>query len=668
METWTVILALMLAAPFAAALAGLCAGHRRIFQMNLAATISVGVSLAASVGLLGILLWGVSPTQRLLTAQFAWMDFGLSSSLPMSFVVDPLSAVMAFTVSFVALMVFIFSGGYMGHDERKGRYFCFLSFFTGSMLGMVVSNSLLTFLIFWEMMGLASYLLIGFWFRKPSAAAAARKAFLVTRIGDLGLLAAVFFLHNQTGTLLFLDGGRGLLEPAQIALLSQAGVWVGAGYLFWIGLLALWGAAGKSGQVPLHVWLPDAMEGPTPVSALIHAATMVAAGVFLMCRLYPLYESVAGLLTVITWLGAVTALLAALIAIAQSDIKRILAYSTVSQLGLMLVGLGTGGPAVAMFHLFTHAFFKSLLFLGSGSVIHACDGQQDIWRMGGLRGKLPKTFTTYVIGAAALAGVPLLAGFWSKDEILYTAFGHAKGAFVLVALTSALTAFYMTRQVILIFFGRFRGSREEAGHLHESPPVLTGPLIALAAPAAVIGLIGTPWLNLFGHFLGGGATHAVHMGGHLLMMLGGSALAGIGIFTGYALYLKRTVNSPEADPLRHLPLGLFGFLQNRCYIDEFYAATVGRWMDGLSRVADIFEIALEFLNRLVGGVIQAFAWAQNKAFDDWTINGAFAAICQSARLKGVLAGKWQNGDLSFYLRMLSLGALLAGILYWVVTP
>ncbi len=661
MDISSIFLALLLAGPFVAALAGVCGAVQIPQKYSLGATLTIALSLICSLVFLGILIFGSSAPWL---AQFAWMEFA-GSSIPMSFIVDPLAAVMCLVVSFVALLVFIFSREYMTHDGRQGRYFCFLAFFTGSMLGTVVSNSLLTFLIFWEMMGLASYLLIGFWYQKPAAAAAAKKAFLVTRIGDLGLLAAVFFLYNQTGTLLFYDHGAGLLEPAQIALLQQAGLWAGAGYLFWMGLLALWGAMGKSGQFPLHVWLPDAMEGPTPVSALIHAATMVAAGVFLMCRIYPLYENIAGLLTIITWVGTVTALGAALIATAQSDIKRILAYSTVSQLGIMFVGLGVGGPVYAMFHLFTHAFFKSLLFLGSGSVIHACSGEQDIYRMGGLKEKMPKTFLAYALGAAALAGVPLLAGFWSKDEILYRAFEHDKLSFALIVVTSLLTAFYMTRQVVLVFYGKYRGTQEQASHVHESPAMMVIPLMILAVLACVAGFIGTPWMNLFARFLGA-PEHEMHLGSHLLMMLTGSFLALVGIYCGYKLYTGKKISTLAEDPLNKWFGKFYLFLNERCRVDELYEATFGRLMNGVSRVSDYFEIFLEFLNRAAGGAVYSVSWISQKVLDEWVINGFFSAGCESARLKGVLAGKLQSGNLSFYLRMMALGAVIAGIIYGIV--
>ena len=409
------------------------------------------------------------------TRAFPWFQMG-GSTLELGWMLDPLAAAMLLMVSLVGLLIFIYSLGYMGHDRNFTRFFCFLSLFAAAMLGLVIANSLLLLFICWELVGLASYLLIGFWHQRPAAAAAARKAFLTTRIGDIGFFVGMIWLYKETGTLLFYDGGHGCLE--QKALTSLAGQTLAGGMAVStaISLLIFCGAIGKSGQVPLHVWLPDAMEGPTPVSALIHAATMVAAGVFLVARVYPLMQVVpepapfaaSTALKAVTWVGAVTALFAALIAVAQTDIKRILAYSTVSQLGYMMMGLGVGGVAVGMFHLITHAFFKALLFLGAGSVIHGCHEEQDIRHMGGLRKLMPVTFATYAVGMMALSGVPLLfSGFWSKDEILHAAWQWpiSRGPFLLGLVGTLLTAFYMTRQVGYVFFGTLRsGVSEERRH------------------------------------------------------------------------------------------------------------------------------------------------------------------------------------------------------------
>src|SRR5208283_714250 len=359
-------------------------------------------------------------------AGFNWLQFG-GQWLHLDWVLDPLTAIMLVMVSFVSLLIFIFSVGYMAHDENFMRFFCFLSLFAAAMLGVVIANNLLLFFICWELVGLTSYLLIGFWYHKPSAAAAAKKAFITTRIGDLGLLLGMVWLYAETGTLNFYANGSGCLEQSALAAMVTHMTVAGMAVSTAIGLLIFLGAVGKSGQLPLHVWLPDAMEGPTPVSALIHAATMVAAGVFLVARVYPLMAAgalpvehgapVTTALTVVTWIGALTAIFAATIAVAQTDNKRILAYSTVSQLGYMMLGLGVGGVAVGMFHLITHAFFKALLFLGSGSVIHGCHEEQDVRKMGGLKKYMPVTFATYAIGMLALSGFPLFfSGFWSKDE------------------------------------------------------------------------------------------------------------------------------------------------------------------------------------------------------------------------------------------------------------
>src|SRR6202142_1986500 len=436
-------------------------------------------------------------------AGFNWLQFG-GQWLHLDWVLDPLTAVMLVMVSFVSLLIFIFSVGYMAHDENFMRFFCFMSLFAAAMLGVVIANNLLLFFICWELVGLTSYLLIGFWYHKPSAAAAAQQDFIPTPIGDLGLLLGMVWLYAETGTLNFYADGHGCLESsaltAMVTHMTAAGMAVSTA----IGLLIFLGAVGKSGQLPLHVWLPDAMEGPTPVSALIHAATMVAAGVFLVARVYPLMSAgaapvehgvpVTTALTVVTWIGALTAIFAASIAVAQTDIKRILAYSTVSQLGFMMLGLGTGGVAVGMFHLITHAFFKALLFLGAGSVIHGCREEQDIRRMGGLRKLMPLTFATYAVGMLALSGFPLIfSGFWSKDEILHSAHGWpvSQGPFYLGLFGALLTAFYMTRQMYYVFGGKPRlvPTQDEALHAahihnsapHESPLVMTVPLLILAA-------------------------------------------------------------------------------------------------------------------------------------------------------------------------------------------
>src|ERR1700676_1315061 len=444
MTHWIVTnLWLIPAAPLAASLIILSlASSRRNTAAGLAI---VGQIVALALSILAFLPTLRSPGFRFIH-NFIWFTFG-EQALRIGWVLDPLAAAMLLMITLVGLCIFVFSIGYMASDKDFTRFFAYLSFFSGAMLGVVIANSLLLLFVCWELVGLASYLLIGFWIDRPSAAAAARKAFITTRIGDIGFFLGILWVYGGSGTLLFYDGGKGCLENAGLLLLGGSATFV--------ALLIFCGAIGKSGQFPLHVWLPDAMEGPTPVSALIHAATMVAAGVFLVARVYPIFSAGAingmtSSLTVVVWIGVITALLAALIAIAQADIKRILAYSTVSQLGLMMVSLGVGGVAAGIMHLLAHGFFKALLFLGSGSVIHGCHHEQDICKMGGLRSLTPITFLTYVIGVMNLSGVPFFfSGGWTKEEILH-ATGHWKLSHLshyLMLAGVVLTALYMTRQM-----------------------------------------------------------------------------------------------------------------------------------------------------------------------------------------------------------------------------
>src|SRR5438270_2823408 len=492
MSRWVMhYLCLIPAVPFAASLIILSLPNAR--RGSAAALAVTGQVAALALSVLAFL-----PTLQTngfrAVQNFTWFAFG-DNALRIGFVLDPLAAAMALMISLVGLCIFVFSIGYMAEDKNFVRFFAYLSFFSGAMLGVVIANSLLLLFIFWELVGLASYLLIGFWIERPSAAAAAKKAFITTRIGDMGFFLGMLWLYNRSGTLLFYDGGRGCLESAGLAMLGASATFS--------ALLIFFGAVGKSGQFPLHVWLPDAMEGPTPVSALIHAATMVAAGVFLLARVYPLFSlgavnGVTSSLTVVVWIGVTTALIAALIAIAQADIKRILAYSTVSQLGLMMVSLGVGGVAAGIMHLLAHGFFKALLFLGSGSVIHGCHGEQKSCKTGGPRHSMPVTFVTYAIGMMALSGVPFFfSGGWTKEEILH-AVGHwppSHAPYYLMFAGVVLTALYMTRQIIYVFFGDPRASVD---HSQESPRGLSRRLIALEVRASlcVVGRTHAwPWMN-----------------------------------------------------------------------------------------------------------------------------------------------------------------------------
>src|SRR5205809_773291 len=572
--------------------AGLSAFARQR-NRRFAASVAIGsvflsllLSLAACAQVLHFGGKGIEARQ---VVNFPWFQVG-DAWLKLGWVLDPLTAVMLVMVTFVGLLIFIYSVGYMAQDDNFTRFFCFMSLFAAAMLGLVIANSLLLLFICWELVGLTSYLLIGFWYHKPSAAAAAQKAFIVTRIGDLALLLAMVWLYSKTGTLLFYDGGNGCLETSTLAKAFPVSAF-GFLPLLGIALLIFVVAMGKSGQVPLHVWLPDAMEGPTPVSALIHAATMVAAGVFLVARVFALmrpdWNALSGPHTlvsfplpdatgVITWIGAITAVFAALIAVAQTDIKRILAYSTVSQLGYMMMGLGVGGVAVGIFHLITHAFFKALLFLGAGSVIHGSHEEQDIREMGGLRLSMPVTFVTYSIGMMALAGFPLFfSGFWSKDEILHEAFLWKPSIwpFCLGVFGASLTAFYMTRQVCYVFFGNNRNRRvshsssglADAGP-HESPPVMTRPLMILAGFAVLLGFFGTPAWPWFQTYLNGNT--AVFDPGKLFqwqtlfVMFLSTLVVAAGLGGAWWLYGRAPAKTADApDPIEETHAGTFDALR-----------------------------------------------------------------------------------------------------------
>ncbi|HUS35729.1 MAG TPA: NADH-quinone oxidoreductase subunit L [Verrucomicrobiae bacterium] len=587
---------------------------------------------------------------------FAWLQMG-NASLRLGIALDPLTAVMLVMVTFVGLLIFIFSAGYMADDEGFTRFFAFLSLFAAAMLGVVIANDLLLLFMCWELVGLASYLLIGFWFFKPEAAAAARKAFLTTRIGDVGFFVGMLWLFSASGTLVFYDNGRGCLEAENVAKLTVLMPFAGVSLATVIGLLIFVGAMSKSGQVPLHVWLPDAMEGPTPVSALIHAATMVAAGVFLMARVYPLLEG-GPALTVITWVGAITAIFGAMVAVAQNDIKRILAYSTVSQLGYMMMGLGAGGVAVGMFHLITHAFFKALLFLGAGSVIHGCHHEQDIRHMGGLREKMPLTFYTYGIGMLALAGVPIFAGFWSKDEILHAtmAWGPSKIPFVLGIIGAGLTAFYMTRQMAYVFFGKYRGHHAA----HESPPIMTMPLLILAACAISVGLFGTPFWPWFQTFLTGAHHGQFHWGPFLGLALASTAVVATGVFFGWRVY--RNADAAK-DPFQTRAPGVFGVLQNKFYFDEIYRDTAVAFYNFAGRsMAIIEEVLWRATVQASGVVLLAVAWF-NRLVDEFAVNGGFDRVARGLRKSGMGAGRTQTGQIQSYLRALAVAVAVLVLLF-----
>ncbi|AEF93988.1 proton-translocating NADH-quinone oxidoreductase, chain L [Desulfotomaculum nigrificans CO-1-SRB] len=508
-------------------------------------------------------------------------------------ILDPTSTMMLFMVSLVASLIQIYSTGYMAGDPQYSVFFSYLSLFAASMLGLVISSNLLQMFIMWELVGLCSFLLIGFYTFKISAREAAKKAFITTRIGDFGLLLGLLFLQIKFGTL-------NLVELAE-RVPHFANYGVSLGLLTLIAILVFIGPIGKSGQFPLHVWLPDAMEGPTPVSALIHAATMVVAGVYLVGRTLFLFKEVPGAMEVVAFIGAFTALFAATIAITQREIKRILAYSTVSQLGYMMLALGVGSLSASMFHLWTHAFFKALMFLGAGSVLHALHDKADVWKMGGLIKKMPITGWTFVIGGLAIAGIPPFSGFWSKDEILSVTYQYAQHnpglgylLFFMATFTAFLTAFYIWRMIFLAFFG----PEKEENHPHESPTNMTIPLLVLAVLAAFGGLIGTPWANLWGEWIHFGP---VHHGEPALGLMGVSvvlALAGIGL--AYRLYYQDT-EKQTARSLAEKYNSLYKLSYNKFYVDELYQWFTRTVVDGSAKLIYLFDI------KVVDGVVNGLA-------------------------------------------------------------
>ena len=601
------------------------------------------VAIAAMLGSCGLALaafneaWGMEVGAHK-TFNFEWLTVG-DTAIPLGFVLDPLNGAMLAMVTFIGLLIFFSAAGTWGADPRMARFFCYLSLFAAGMLGLVLANSLLLLFMCWEIVGVASYLLISFWFHKPEAAAAGKKAFIVTRIGDMGFLIGILLAFKTTGTLTLYDDRNGLLETLPTGMIW--GVEVAAV----ISLLLFMGAVGKSGQLPLHVWLPDAMEGPTPVSALIHAATMVAAGVFLVARAIPLFEA-GGTLPVVAWVGAITALVAAFIALGQYDIKRILAYSTVSQLGLMMVGLGVGGVAVGMFHLLTHAFFKALLFLGAGSIIHGCHEEQDIRKMGGIWKPMRVTSIAYLCGTAALVALPFVtSGYYSKDQILAAAWGEPlmRPVFWIAAAASLLTAVYMTRQCLYVFAGEYRGGKTP----HESPVTMTAPLVILALFALGMGMFFET--SIFAKLQGEVIHDKFFIAVSMAVALGGIAL-------GWLIYRGRAL-AQAADPLAVTPL------VRKLWFDELYAATVGRlW--------SLTIIIAEQLNELLLFVRDLAVLLADRIGNSFAIGGdrklidtlAFDGMCNRLRSAGHAVTRPQNGFLPGYLRLIALGAVALGLL------
>ncbi|WP_062233476.1 NADH-quinone oxidoreductase subunit L [Aureimonas sp. N4] len=607
---YTLIVLLPLIGFLVAGLAGPTIGHKASEY----ATTGLLV-LAAILSWIAFISFGFGNGETLHLNVLHWMQAG-ALDVSWALRIDRLTLVMLVVVNTVSSLVHIYSIGYMHHDESRSRFFAYLSLFTFAMLTLVTADNLVQMFFGWEGVGLASYLLIGFWYKKPSANAAAMKAFVVNRVGDFGFLLGIFGLFVVFGSVSFetiFAGARQLGESLAgeatgngEAVLHFAGYSLGAaGAMTAICLLLFMGAMGKSAQIGLHTWLPDAMEGPTPVSALIHAATMVTAGVFMLARMSPVFELSHSALTFVTFIGATTAFFAATIGLVQNDIKRVIAYSTCSQLGYMFVALGVGAYGAAVFHLFTHAFFKALLFLGAGSVIHAVSDEQDMRRMGGLRRHIPMTYWMMIVGTLALTGFPFTAGYYSKDAIIESAFvgenAFAMYGYIMTVIAALLTSFYSWRLIFMTFHGKPRASHEVMHHIHESPPVMLVPLYVLAAGALLAGIVFYPFFlgegyESFWHtaIFTGPENHVLHEAHHVSALVAYSptiAMA-IGFVLAYIMYIR----SPEkASQLAARNPGLYKFLLNKWYFDELYdfifvqnAKRLGRflWKTGDTKVID----------------------------------------------------------------------------------
>ena len=599
--------------------------------------LSIGASFALSIM---ALISVINDPESLVFEPHSWLEVG-SVVVNVTAFVDPLTAIMLVVVTGVSLMVQVYSIGYMHGDPGYARYFAYMALFTASMVGLVLAGNIVQMYVFWELVGLCSYLLIGFWYHKPAAAAAAKKAFIITRIGDFGLLLAILYLVFNVDV--FASQGLNPLDIADIHKAVAIPGLLASGVVTWIAIGIFTGAVGKSGQFPLHTWLPDAMEGPTPVSALIHAATMVTAGVFLVARFFPLFESSETAMTLVAVVGGFTAVFAASMALVANDIKRVLAYSTVSQLGYMMLALGVGAYGPAIFHLFTHAFFKALLFLGSGSVNHAT-GTFDMRYMGGLRVSMPWTYVTFLIGALSLAGIFPLAGFWSKDEILLGAF-HSSGAvgqlvFWLALAAVFMTAFYMFRALFMTFGGEFRGGSDadpEADthgeiHLGEPPAVMVLPLVVLGIAAVVAGFLVNPIVDIgivpahwLSHFL-----HAKTEDPSIAIALGSTLVALAGIALAYLMYSARKL-TPEQVGSRAGPA--YNLLLRKYYFDELYETLL------TGRV-------------FYGSVAKSLDWV-----DKSIVDGAVRMIGSLGRNVGRAMAHVQTGQLQGYGIVVSMGVI-----------
>jgi NADH-quinone oxidoreductase subunit L len=599
------------------------------------ATLAVGASFVLAL----YVFWRLPANGVLGDTLYTWID-SAAFQVNLSFRVDALSAVMLLIVTGIGFLIHLYSLGYMAHDEGMARFFAYLNLFIFFMLVLVMADNLLVLFVGWEGVGLCSFLLIGFWYQDSNNTIAGNKAFIVNRIGDFGFILGILLLLTELGrqgvwTLDFAELQKNvrLLSPQMITIIT---------------LLLFVGATGKSAQIPLFVWLPDAMAGPTPVSALIHAATMVTAGVYMTARLHFLYSLAPVTLEVIAWIGAATAVFAATIALAQNDIKKVLAYSTVSQLGYMFLAVGLGAFPAAIFHVFTHAFFKACLFLGAGSVIHALGGEQDMRKMGGLRAHLPTTYRTYVIAALAISGAPLTAGFFSKDLILWQAFSH--GAIALWAIgwiTAGMTAFYIFRQLFMVFHGELRAGEHARAHLHESPPTMTLPLVLLSLGSIFSGWLGAPeylwgskWERWLAPVFGAQEAHHAAVETEILVTAATLALAGLAIYLAYRRFGRHGAGvTPEAES--HAG-ALKRLLVNKYYVDELY-------------------------DRVIVGPFTAISSWLARVFDPEVIDGLANSVAGTARRMSLLWQTLQTGNVQHYLAGFLVGAL-ALLGYYVGQP
>lgn len=607
---------LLLLAPFIGFLLNIFAGKKLSRTLaGTVGTIAVAVSFAVTLYFfLNILNTG----EAVKISLFEWMRL-TNFTVDMGFQLDQLSLLWLMFVTGIGTLIHVYSISYMHDDENIHKFFAYLNLFVFFMITLVMGSNLLIMFIGWEGVGLCSYLLIGFWYKNQDYNDAAKKAFIMNRIGDLGFLVGIFIIGYVFHT----------LDYTTIQTMLSNNWPVDAA---WLGIAALClfiGACGKSAQIPLYTWLPDAMAGPTPVSALIHAATMVTAGIFMITRMNFLFNLTPDVQNIIAIVGAVTSLVAAAIGLVQNDIKKVLAYSTVSQLGLMFLALGLGAYEIAVFHVITHAFFKACLFLGSGSVIHALHGEQDMRNMGGLKKVMKVTFITFLISTLAISGLPPFSGFFSKDEILMVAFHENKALWVIATLASIMTAFYMFRLLYLTFFKDFRGTEEQKHHLHESPALITFPLIVLAILAAVGGLLNLPGNNWLNHYLAPviatpAEHHALDSSAYMLMGLAvAGALIGIGI--AYAKYIKQAAVPPQDSDIN----GLHKVLYNKFYVDEFYTAVI---------VKPIYAIGT-FFRDVIEAALSAFIFGLGKA----------------ANMLGSEGKAIQTGSIGYYLFAFVLG-------------